>query len=154
MLRGHDPVADRLGRLQEPVGERRLAVVDVRDDAKITGKILFRHGTLSVANPPDKESGVFGLGLARLDETLNIVVVAHNTEIKGTVRQQFEDESVLQSRAAFEKVAFKFSKSDAGVKVGSSPCGAYTFDGFTNALAFFFGESPKLGQKTRSDLNP
>jgi hypothetical protein len=44
MLRRHLPVADGVGRLQETIRERRLAVIDVRNDAKITGKGLVRHG--------------------------------------------------------------------------------------------------------------
>jgi hypothetical protein len=59
MLLGHLPVADGVGRLQKTIRKRRLAVVDVRDNAKITGKGLIRHGTSIVAKPVDKGSGVF-----------------------------------------------------------------------------------------------
>ena len=34
-LRGHESSVDRVGRLQQTIGERRLAVVDVRDDAEV-----------------------------------------------------------------------------------------------------------------------
>jgi hypothetical protein len=35
-LRGHIPFGDRPGSLEESIGERGFAVIDMRDDAKIT----------------------------------------------------------------------------------------------------------------------
>jgi hypothetical protein len=46
MLLGQDSVADRIGRLQQAVRQRRLAVIDVGDDAKITDVRRDRHGTV------------------------------------------------------------------------------------------------------------
>ena len=34
-LRGHEPGVDGVGRLKQSIGERRLAVIDVRDDAEV-----------------------------------------------------------------------------------------------------------------------
>ena len=41
-LRLHFLLGERLCHLEETIGERRLAMVDVRDDAEVT-KILGRH---------------------------------------------------------------------------------------------------------------
>src|SRR5690606_25317705 len=48
----HDALVDHPGELQHAVGERRLAVVDVRDDAEVpdqrrVGLSRLRHGSLN-----------------------------------------------------------------------------------------------------------
>ena len=59
VLFGHDAVTDGGGGLEQAVGERGLAVVNVRDDAEIADMGLVRHGTVIVAEPRAKGSGVF-----------------------------------------------------------------------------------------------
>jgi len=39
-LLSHLPVADGPGELQEPIGEGRLAVIDVRDDREVADELL------------------------------------------------------------------------------------------------------------------
>src|SRR6266536_2462761 len=43
MLIGHHAVRDRVGVFEQPIGERRLAVIDVRDDAEIAGVFRVDH---------------------------------------------------------------------------------------------------------------
>ena len=40
----HLPVWDVAAQLDEPVGERRLAMVDVSDDRKVADQVDIRHG--------------------------------------------------------------------------------------------------------------
>jgi hypothetical protein len=44
VLRAHLPPVDHAGQLQHPVGQRRLAVVDVRDDAEVADSPLVGGG--------------------------------------------------------------------------------------------------------------
>jgi hypothetical protein len=39
-LARHLPALDRVGQLEQPIGERRLAVVDVRDDREVPKTVL------------------------------------------------------------------------------------------------------------------
>ena len=43
-LRLHEPLVDGVGHLQQPIGERRLPVVDVRDDAEVADALRGDHG--------------------------------------------------------------------------------------------------------------
>ena len=43
LVAAHLAVGHAAGRLDQPVGERRLAVVDVRDDAEVTDAVDFLH---------------------------------------------------------------------------------------------------------------
>ena len=42
-LRLHEPLVDRVRHLQQPIGERRLPMVDVRDDAEVTNALRGNH---------------------------------------------------------------------------------------------------------------
>ena len=43
-LRLHQPLVDGLRHLEQPIRQRRLAVVDVRDDAEVTDALRGDHG--------------------------------------------------------------------------------------------------------------
>jgi hypothetical protein len=42
-LRGHEALVDGVRHLQQPVRERRLSVVDVRDDAEVADALRGDH---------------------------------------------------------------------------------------------------------------
>jgi hypothetical protein len=43
-LRALLALVERTGRVQQPVGERALAVIDMRDDAEVADALVGRHG--------------------------------------------------------------------------------------------------------------
>jgi hypothetical protein len=48
-LRSHLAARDRVGQLEDAVGERRLAVVDVRDDGKVADAVLVHASSVLAA---------------------------------------------------------------------------------------------------------
>ena len=90
VLRAHGPAIDHPGELQHPVGQRRFAVVDVRDDAEVPDE--FRRGERAVRTRGEASRGHRNLSTETIRAELVLCSSSHGLSVA-------RDEVVARSTA-------------------------------------------------------